>query len=116
MAKIRFLCLWAIAGLIHLASAATYVVDAYAQVGWNKASIPEYWPSWDVDKLKPVKSSAQRKETVDLKKITFSKEADWKVEEGRISSNVKGSTLSVSSLALVWLLRAKRTVTADMRV
>lgn len=33
--------------------------------------------------------------TVDLKQITFSKEADWKVEEGRISSNVKGSTLSI---------------------
>lgn len=44
----------------HQASAATYVWMPM-QVDGTKLSIPEYWPSWDVDKLKPVKSSAQRK-------------------------------------------------------
>lgn len=77
----------------HQASAATYVWMPM-QVDGTKLSIPEYWPSWDVDKLKPVNPLCKGK-TVDLKKITFSKEADWKVEEGRISSNVKGSTLSI---------------------
>lgn len=77
----------------HQASAATYVWMPM-QVDGTKLSIPEYWPSWDVDKLKPV-NPLRKGKTVDLKKITFSKEADWKVEEGRISSNVKGSTLSI---------------------
>ena len=77
----------------HQASAATYVWMPM-QVDGTKLSIPEYWPSWDVDKLKPV-NPLRKGKTVDLKKITFSKEADWKVEEGRISSSVKGSTLSI---------------------
>ena len=77
----------------HQASAATYVWMPM-QVDGTKLSIPEYWPSWDIDKLKPV-NPLRKGKTVDLKKITFSKEADWKVEEGRISSNVKGSTLSI---------------------
>lgn len=77
----------------HQASAATYVWMPM-QVDGTKLSIPEYWPSWDVDKLKPV-NPLRKGKTVDLKKITSSKEADWKVEEGRISSNVKGSTLSI---------------------
>ena len=77
----------------HQASAATYVWMPM-QVDGTKLSIPEYWPSWDVDKLKPV-NPLRKGKTVDLKQITFSKEADWKVEEGRISSNVKGSTLSI---------------------
>ena len=77
----------------HQASAATYVWMPM-QVDGTKLSIPEYWPSWDVDKLKPV-NPLRKGKTVDLKKITFSKEADWKVEEGRISSNEKGSTLSI---------------------
>ena len=98
----------------HQASAATYVWMPM-QVDGTKLSIPEYWPSWDIDKLKPV-NPLRKGKTVDLKQITFSKEADWKVEEGRISSNVKGSTLSIPSVALVWLLWAKRTVIADMRV
>lgn len=77
----------------HQASAATYVWMPM-QVDGTKLSIPEYWPSWDIDKLKPV-NPLRKGKTVDLKQITFSKEADWKVEEGRISSNVKGSTLSI---------------------
>ena len=77
----------------HQASAATYVWMPM-QVDGTKLSIPEYWPSWDIDKLKPV-NPLRKGKTVDLKKITFSKEADWKVEEGRISSSVKGSTLSI---------------------
>lgn len=77
----------------HQASAATYVWMPM-QVDGTKLSIPEYWPSWDIDKLKPV-NPLRKGKTVDLKQITFGKEADWKVEEGRISSNVKGSTLSI---------------------
>lgn len=75
----------------HQASAATYVWMPM-QVDGTKLSYSGILAfRGDVDKLKPV-NPLRKGKTVDLKKITFSKEADWKVEEGRISSNVKGST------------------------
>lgn len=75
------------------ASAATYVWMPM-QVDGTKLSIPEYWPAWDIEKLKPVEPLRKGK-AIAHKKRSFNKESDWKVVDGRMTSNIKGSTLSV---------------------
>ncbi len=75
----------------HQASAATYVWMPL-QVDGTKISIPEYWQCWDINSLKPV--DALRNGTViPVKEMLFA--PDWKEENGRLTSNTKGSTLSV---------------------
>lgn len=77
----------------HQASAATYVWMPM-QVDGVRLSIPEYWASWDIDKLQPI-NPLQRGKVIPREKIKFSNPSDWKEENGQIASNVKGSSLSV---------------------
>lgn len=77
----------------HQASAATYVWMPMKVEG-TKLSIPEYWNAWDINTLKPV-DPLRKGKVIDRKKITLSKESDWKAENGQMASNVQGATLSV---------------------
>lgn len=77
----------------HQASAATYVWLPM-QVEGLKLFIPEYWPSWDIDKLQPTDPIRNGK-VISHGKITFSNPADWKREGGQIASNIKGSSMSI---------------------
>lgn len=78
----------------HQASAATYVWMPM-QVDGNGLSIPEYWSAWDMDKLQPV-NSLQGGKAIPRNKIKLNNQLDWKDKNGQITSNVKGSSLSVS--------------------
>lgn len=75
------------------ASAATYVWMPL-QVEGMKLSIPEYWNCWDITTLQPVDVLKGRKE-VSYEQIVFGNKAAWKIMDGQLASNVKGSTLSV---------------------
>jgi hypothetical protein len=77
----------------HQASAATYVWLPM-QADGTKLVIPQYWESWDISTLKPVEP-LQNGKTIAREKLTLSKKADWKFENGQLSSHVKGSRLSV---------------------
>lgn len=73
------------------ASAATYVWMPI-QVDGTKISIPEYWQSWDIDSMQPV-DVLSKGSAVPVSEMVLAPE--WKEAKGRLSSNVKGSTLNV---------------------
>lgn len=78
----------------HQASAATYVWMPM-QVEGTRLSIPQYWPCWDAGQLKPA-DPLQSGKAISRKKIKFGNEADWNVDNSRMTSNIKGATLNVS--------------------
>lgn len=73
------------------ASAATYVWMPI-QVDGTKISIPEYWQSWDIGSVQPV-DVLSKGSAVPVSEMLLT--PDWKETNGRLSSNVKGSTLNV---------------------
>ena len=75
----------------HQASAATYVWMPL-QVNGTHISIPEYWQCWDIDQLKPVDALREGK-LVPVSKMEFT--PDWKQDNEGLSSNVRGSVLSI---------------------
>lgn len=75
----------------HQASAATYVWMPL-QVNGTHISIPEYWQCWDIDQLKPVDVLREGK-LVPVSKMEFT--PDWKQDNEGVSSNVRGSVLSI---------------------
>ncbi len=74
----------------HQASAATYVWMPMQAEG-TKLSIPEYWQSWDIDRIEPVDMASKGK-AISMKRMTLSN--GWKNENGRLHSNIKGSVLT----------------------
>lgn len=76
----------------HQASAATYVWMPM-QTDGEKLSIPEYWQSWDIEKIAPADPLGGSK-TVSHSKFKFGDERVWK-KDGRLASNVKNSKLEV---------------------
>ncbi len=78
----------------HQASAATYVWLPM-QVDGEKLFIPEYWQSWDIDKLEPV-DPLFGGTIISPKNIRFSTESDWITNDGLIASNMAGSSLEVA--------------------
>lgn len=77
----------------HQASAATYVWMPI-QVDGTKLTIPEYWPAWDMDQIKPVDPLRNGK-LVSREEISLSNPAEWKMENGHLASNVAGASLNV---------------------
>lgn len=76
----------------HQASAATYVWMPM-RVDGTKLSIPEYWQSWDIRTLKPVKPLSGG---VEIKNVRYSPKNNW-VKEGNLwKSQKKGSMVSVT--------------------
>lgn len=77
----------------HQASAATYVWLPMRTDG-NKLSIPEYWNCWDISTLKPADPLPGGRE-VPAADFRYDASSGWKNQDGRLSSNVKGSRLYV---------------------
>ncbi|NDV84385.1 family 43 glycosylhydrolase [Bacteroides sp. 51] len=78
----------------HQASAATYVWMPMSVDG-EHLSIPEYWQSWDVDKLQqvdPLKGSTP----IVRNRFKLNNETDWNTDNGQLTSRVEGSTLEAS--------------------
>ncbi|MHB9056313.1 MAG: family 43 glycosylhydrolase [Paludibacteraceae bacterium] len=75
------------------ASAAT-CVWLPLQVDGVKLSIPEYWESWNVQKVQKMDLLKNRKK-VTRKKIRFINELAWESDLTRLSSKEKGSALQV---------------------
>lgn len=77
----------------HQASAATYVWMPL-EVDGEKISIPEFWESWDVEKIQPVEPLAGSVR-VKPKNVKFDDAKNWKLENGQMASRVEGSTVEV---------------------
>ncbi len=77
----------------HQASAATYVWLPM-HVDGEKLSIPEYWDCWDIDELKqcdPLEGGI----SIAKEQVQTQTPDNWKKENSKLTSNVKGSTLQI---------------------
>lgn len=77
----------------YQASAATYVWLP-VQVDGVKLSIPEYWESWNVQKIQKMDLLKSRKK-VARKNVQFINELAWKSDLTKLSSKERGSALQV---------------------
>lgn len=77
----------------HQASAATYVWLPI-QVDGEKISIPEYWECWDIEKIEPV-DPLEGSISIGADRMKFNAPGEWKLDDNRIASNVKGSTVEI---------------------
>ena len=77
----------------HQASAATYVWMPM-QVDGEKLYMPEYWECWDIEKMEKTNPIAGGT-VIPHNKYKPGNEADWKVDNGQLASNIKGSRLEV---------------------
>lgn len=77
----------------HQASAASYVWLPL-QVEGEKISIPEYWPCWDIDKIKPVDPLINGK-VINSKVFSLNDKSNWQTIDEKIASNVKNSYMEI---------------------
>lgn len=76
------------------ASSATYVWQPLNVEG-TRLSLPEYWPAWDIQTLRPANPTANAAIVSD-ESLTFTPLNAWTQVEGRWTSTAKGSSVKVS--------------------
>lgn len=78
----------------HQASAATYVWMPM-QVDGEKLSMPEYWPCWDINKMKPV-DPASGGTPISRNDFKLTPATEWNTDNRQLASRIKGNKLEVT--------------------